>query len=152
MIRRKTNKFESRKLMLERRIAKLEAMLEPIKTKFVYKINSSMTDNNFYFISDNESILKFAIDDITDMFMESVYCEDDDERDEIFNNLMDYCHKNGITYADDLDESPIMTYEKYLDYNGIDSYDDSIDLDDKIYVDHGDIYKVKFIGRYSERF
>jgi hypothetical protein len=152
MIRRKTNKFESRKLMLERRIAKLEAMLDPIKTKFVYKINSSMTDNNFYFISDNESILKSAIDDITDMFMESAYCEDDDERDEIFNNLMDYCNENDITYENDLDESPIMTYEEYLDYNGIDSYDDSIDLDDKIYVDHGDIYKVKFIGRYSERF
>ena len=152
MIRHKTNRFESYKLMLERHIAKLESMLNPIKTKFVYTIHSTMTDNNFYFISDNESILKFAIDYITDTFMDSVYCEDDDEKTYILNKLWDYCHKNGIMYADDLSESPIMTYEEYLDYNGIDSYDDSIDPDDEILVDYGDIYKVKFIGRYRDRF
>lgn len=151
MIRHKTDRFESYKLMLERRIAKLESMFNQIKTKFVYKIHSTMTDNNFYFISDNESILKFAIDYITDTFMDSVYCEDD-ERTHILNKLWDYCHKNGIMYVDDLSESPIMTYGEYLDYNNIDSYNDSIDLDDEIFVDYGDIYKVKFIGHYSERF
>lgn len=106
MIRRKTNKFESRKLMLERRIAKLEAMLDLDNTQYVYQIYSTMTDDNFYFISDDELLLKSLINSISDLFFKSMDHDNytDAECDTMFNKLMRLCESNGIKYQDDMDE------------------------------------------------
>ena len=106
MIRRKTNKFESHRLMLERRIAKLEAMLDPDNTQYVYQIHSTMTDDNFYFISDDELLLKSLINKISDLFFKSMNHDDytDAECDAMFNKLMLLCESNGIEYQDDMDE------------------------------------------------
>lgn len=106
MIRRKTNKFESYKLMLERRIAKLEAMLDSNNMQYVYQIHSTMTDDNFYFISDDELLLKSLINKISDLFFKSMDHDNytDAECDAIFNKLMKLCDANGIEYQDDMDE------------------------------------------------
>lgn len=106
MIRHKTNKFESNRLMLERRIAKLEAMLDQDNTQYVYQIHSTMTDDNFYFISDDELLLKSLINKISDLFFKSMNHDDytDAECDTMFNKLMRLCESNGIEYQDDMDE------------------------------------------------
>jgi hypothetical protein len=167
--------IKNRKTTLEQRIAKLEkmilckrssskrnqkfeSMLSPIGTKFVYIIHSTMTDNNFYFISNDKSKLKSLTNEIIDLFLESVHSGDDFERAEgVFDQLMDLCNENNIQYTDDMDESPLMTYAEYLDSIGIDpdedEYDKSVYLDEVIIVDDNDNpYKLKTIGRYSDRF
>jgi hypothetical protein len=115
-----------------------------------------MTDNNFYFISDDKSKLKSLTNEITDLFLESVHCVDDFEcAEDVFDQLMDLCNENNIQYTDDMDESPLMTYAEYLDSIGIDpdEYDKSVYLDEVIIVDDNDNpYKLKTIGRYSDRF
>lgn len=142
--------------ILEKRIARLESIRLPIDSKFVYIINSTMTDNNFYFICDDKPRLKSLIDKITKLFLESTYCEDDDESDLLFNQLIDLCKVNNIQYADDIYESPIITYAEYLDSIGIDPYEDeydkSIDLDEEIIVDNDKPYTFKVIGKHHSRF
>ena len=149
-------KIKSSNRILEKRIARLESIRLPIDSKFVYIINSTMTDNNFYFISDDKSKLKSLIDKITKLFLESTYCEDDDECDLLFNRLIDLCKVNNIQYADDIDESQIVTYAEYLDSIGIDPYEDeydkSIDLDEEIIVDNDKPYTFKVIGKHHSRF
>ena len=106
MIRRKTNRFESYRLTLERRVAKLEEMLDSSNVQYVYQIHSTMTDDNFYFISDDELLLESLINKISDLFFKSMNHDDydDDECDEMFDELMQLCDANGIEYQDDMDE------------------------------------------------
>lgn len=149
--------IKNRKLTLEQRVAKLESMINPIGTKFVYIIHSTMTGDNFYFISDDKSKLKSLTNEITDLFLDSVHSGDDFERaEDVFDQLMDLCSENNIQYTDDMDESPLMTYAEYLDSIGIDpdedEYDRSVYLDEVIIVDDNKLYMLKTIGRYSDRF
>lgn len=142
---------------LEKRIAKLESMISHIATKFVYVIRSTMTGDNFYFISDDKSKLKSLINIITNLFLESVHCEDDLEHDRLFNQLMNLCYKNNIQYEDDVNESPLMTYSEYLESIGIDpeedEYDKSVRLDEVIIVDdNNNPYMLEAVGRYNDRF
>lgn len=142
---------------LEQRIAKLESIISPIETKFVYIIHSTTTGDNFYFISDDKSKLKSLTNEITDLFLESVHSGDDFEyADDVFDQLMDLCNENNVQYTDDMDESPLMTYSEYLDSIGVDpdedEYDNSVYLDEVIIVDDDNPYKLKTIGRYSDRF
>lgn len=141
---------------LEKRIARLESMVSPIKTKFVYIIHSTMTDNNFYFISDDKLKLRSLTNKITDLFLESAYCEDDEKHDLLFDQLMDLCRMNNIQYADDMDEDPIVTYAEYLDSIGIDPYEDeydkSVDLDEEIIIDNYRPYTFILIGKHHARF
>jgi hypothetical protein len=150
------NKNKSANYMLEKRIAKLESIINPIVTKFVYIIHSTMTDDNFYFISDDKLKLKSLINKIKDLFLESAYCEDDDKHDLLFDQLMDLCNTNNIQYADDINESPIVTYAEYLDSIGIDPYEDdydkSIDLDEEIIIDNNNPYIFEVIGKHRARF
>ena len=143
-------KRKSSNRTLEKRIAKLESMVKPIATKFVYIIHSTMTGDNFYFISDDKLKLKSLTNKIT------AYCEDDDKHDLLFDQLMGLCKMNNIQYADDIDESPIITYAEYLDSNGIDPYEDdydkSTDLDEEIIIDNGNPYTFELIGKYRSRF
>lgn len=106
MIRRKTNRFESYRLTLEHRVAKLEEMLDSSNVQYVYQIHSTMTDDNFYFISDDELLLESLINKISDLFFKSMNHDDydDDECDEMFDELMQLCDANGIEYQDDMDE------------------------------------------------
>lgn len=143
---------------LARRVRILESMINPIGTKFVYTIHSTMTDNNFYFISDDKSKLKSLANRITDLFLESVHCGDDFEcAEDVFDQLMDLCDENNIQYIDDMDENPTMTYAEYLDSVGIDpdeyEYNKSVYLNELVIVDDDDNpYILKTIGRYSDRF
>lgn len=142
---------------LEKRIAKLESIISPTAAKFVYIIRSTMTGDSFYFISDDKSKLKSLINRITDLFLESVHCEDDLEHDRLFNQLMNLCYKNNIQYEDDMNKSPLMTYAEYLESIGIDpeedEYNKSVRLDEVIIVDDNDNpYTLETVGRYSDRF
>lgn len=138
--------------------SKFESMISPITTKFVYTIHSTMTDNNFYFISDDKSKLKSLTNRITSLFLESVHCGDDFEcAEDVFDQLMDLCDENNIQYIDDMDENPIMTYAEYLDSIGIDPDEDEyaglVYLNELVIVDDDDNpYILKTIGRYSDRF
>lgn len=142
--------------ILEKRIARLESMIKPITTKFVYIIHSTMTDNNFYFISDDKLKLRSLTNKITDLFLESAYCEDDEKHDLLFDQLMDLCRMNNIQYADDMDKDPIITYAEYLDSIGIDPYEDdydkSVDLDEEIIIDDYKPYTFTLIGKHHARF
>lgn len=106
MIRRKTNRFESYRLMLERRVAKLEEILDSSNAQYAYKIHSTMTDDNFYFISDDE-LSESLIREILDLFFKSMNHDDydSDECDAIFDELMQLCDANGIEYQYDINES-----------------------------------------------
>ena len=149
-------KNKSANCILEKRIAKLESIVNPIATKFVYIIHSTMTDDNFYFISDDKLKLKSLTNKIKDLFLESAYCEDNDKHDLLFDQLMDLCNTNNIQYADDIDESPIVTYAEYLDSIGIDPYEDeydqSIDLDEEVIIDNNNPYTFEVIDKYRSRF
>lgn len=148
LCKRSSNKLKS----------KFESIISPITTKFVYTIHSTMTDNNFYFISDDKSKLKSLTNEITDLFLESVHCGDDFEcAEDVFDQLMDLCDENNIQYIDDMDESPLMTYAEYLESIGIDpdegEYDKSLYLEEIVVVDdNNNLYELKTIGRYSDRF
>lgn len=150
------HKRKSNYRTLEKRIIRLESMVKPITTKFVYIIHSTMTDNNFYFMSDDKRRLESLVNKIINMFLESAYCEDDAKRDLLFDQLMDLCKMNSIQYADDMSEDPIMTYAEYLDSIGIDPYEDdydkSVDLDKEIIIDNDNPYTFEIIGKYSDRF
>lgn len=149
-------KRKSSNRILEKRIARLESMVKPITTKFVYIIHSTMTDNNFYFMSNDKLKLKSLANKITDLFLESAYCEDEDKHDLLFDQLMDLCRMNNIQYADDMDEDPIVTYAEYLDSIGIDPYEDeydkSVDLDEEIIIDDYKPYTFILIGKHHARF
>jgi len=74
----------------------------------------------------------------------------------LFDQLMDLCKANNIQYADDMDESQIITYAEYLDSVGIDPYEDdydkSLDLDEEVIIDNDNPYTFEVIGKYRDRF
>jgi len=91
--------------MLERRVAKLEEVLDSSNAQYVYQIHSTMANDNFYFISNDELLLEPLINKISDLFFKSMNHDDyDDECDAMFDELMQLCDANGIKYQDDIGE------------------------------------------------
>lgn len=100
-------------------------MLDSNNMQYVYQIHSTMTDDNFYFISDDELLLQSLIKDISSLFFDSMDHDNytDDECDAMFDELMQLCDDNGIEYNDNmsgpvyLDENAVVIKKLMLDFN-----------------------------------
>ena len=139
---------KSNLLVLEHRLSQLERRIKNESMNEVYAlvITSTMTDVDYYFISDSRStIIKYG-DAIVNSFF-----YDDLEDDVIMLDRI--CKDNNIIQINSEDDPyAVMEAEDYCDIHGCD--DDMFDDDDQlVYVDDFDIvHPLNIVKHIHERF
>lgn len=115
------------------------------KQLYCYTIKSTMTDNEFYFLSDNSSLLNELIPSLHKLFFRAIDTCDS-------ANLHRFCKRNSITFVDSVYDCPIIVYRDYLDDMGFEYSSDS-DLEQFCYLDkENSLNLVKFIYTDYARF
>ena len=143
MLNRKSNL-----LVLEHRLSQLERRIKNESMNEVYAlvITSTMTDVDYYFISDSRSTIMKYSDAIVNSFFY------DDLEDEVI--MLDrICKDNNIIQINSEDDPyAVMEAEDYCDINGCD--DDMFEDDDQlVYVDDFDVaHPLNIVKHIHERF
>ena len=139
---------KSNLLVLEHRLSQLERRIKNESMNEVYAlvITSTMTDVDYYFISDSRStIMKYSDAIVTSFFY-------DDLEDEVI--MLDrICKDNNIIQINSEDDPyAVMEAEDYCDINGCD--DDMFEDDDQlVYVDDFDAaHPLNIVKHIHERF
>ena len=139
---------KSNLLVLEHRLSQLERRIKNESMNEVYAlvITSTMTDVDYYFISDSRSTIMKYGDAIVNSFF-----YDDLEDDVIMLDRI--CKDNNIIQINSEDDPyAVMEAEDYCDIHGCD--DDMFDDDDQlVYVDDFDIvHPLNIVKHIHERF
>ena len=139
---------KSRLLVLEHRLSQLERRIknESMNELFALVITSTMTDVDYYFISDNRSTIMKCSDAIINSFF-----YDDLEDDVIMLDRI--CKGNNIIQINSEDDPyAVMEAEDYCDIHGCD--DDMFEDDDQlVYVDDLDAaHPLNIVKHIRERF
>ena len=139
---------KSNLLVLEHRLSQLERRIknESMNEFYALVITSTMTDIDYYFISDSRStIMKYS-----DAIIKSFFY--DDLEDEVI--MLDrICKDNNIIQINSEDDPyAVMEAEDYCDIHGCD--DDMFDDDDQlVYVDDFDVaHPLNIVKHIHERF
>lgn len=115
------------------------------KQLYCYTIKSTMTDNEFYFLSDDCDLLNSLIPSLHKLFFRAIDTCDS-------TNLHRFCKSNSITFVDSVYDCPIIVYRDYLDDMGFESELDS-GLEQFCYLDkENNLNLVKFICIDRSRF
>lgn len=135
-------------LVLEHRLSRLERRIknESMNELFALVITSTMTDVDYYFISDNRSTIMKCSDAIINSFF-----YDDLEDDVIMLDRI--CKGNNIIQINSEDDPyAVMEAEDYCDIHGCD--DDMFEDDDQlVYVDDLDAaHPLNIVKHIRERF
>lgn len=135
-------------LVLEHRLSQLERRIknESMNELFALVITSTMTDVDYYFISDNRSTIMKCSDAIINSFF-----YDDLEDDVIMLDRI--CKGNNIIQINSEDDPyAVMEAEDYCDIHGCD--DDMFEDDDQlVYVDDLDAaHPLNIVKHIHERF
>lgn len=141
----KMRNSKSSLLVLEHRLGQLERRIknESMNELFALVITSTMTDIDYYFISDNRSTIMKCSDAIINSFFEF---DDDIMLDRI-------CKGNNIIQINSEDDPyAVMEAEDYCDIHGCD--DDMFEDDDQfVYVDDLDMaHPLNIVKHIRERF
>ena len=139
---------KSNLLALEHRLSQLERRIknESMNEMYALVITSTMTDVDYYFISDSRStIMKYGDAIINSFFY-------DDLEDEVI--MLDrICKNNNIIQINSEDDPyAVMDAEDYCDMHGCD--DDMFEDDDQlVYVDDFDVaHPINIVKHVRERF
>ena len=139
---------KSNLLVLEHRLSQLERRIknESMNELFALVITSTMTDVDYYFISDNRS----TITKYSDAIIKSFFY--DDLEDDVI--MLDHiCKDNNIIQTNSEDDPyAVMEAEDYCDIHGCD--DDIFDDDQLLYVDDLDVAAkelVDFVEKQANR-
>lgn len=133
-------------LVLEHRLSQLERRIknESMNELYALVITSTMTDTDYYFISDNRSTITKYSDAIINSFFY------DDLEDNII--MLDrICKDNNIIQANSEDDPyVVMEAEDYCDIHGC---DDIFDDDQLVYIDDLDVaHPLNIVKHIHERF
>ena len=138
---------KSNLLALEHRLSQLERRIknESMNELFALVITSTITDVDYYFISDNRSTITKYSDAIIKSFF-----YDDLEDDVIMLDRI--CKDNNIIQTNSEDDPyAVMEAEDYCDIHGCD--DDIFDDDQLLYVDDFDVaHPLNIVKHIRERF
>ena len=138
---------KSNLLVLEHRLSQLERRIknESMNELFALVITSTITDVDYYFISDNRSTITKYSDAIIKSFF-----YDDLEDDVIMLDRI--CKDNNIIQTNSEDDPyAVMEAEDYCDIHGCD--DDIFDDDQLLYVDDFDVaHPLNIVKHIRERF
>lgn len=139
---------KSNLLVLEHRLSQLERRIKNESMNEVYAlvITSTMTDVDYYFISDSRStIMKYG-----DAIVNSFFYDDLEDNVIMLDRI---CKDNNIIQINSEDDPyAVMEAEDYCDIHGCD--DDMFDDDDQlVYVDDFDIvHPLNIVKHIHERF
>lgn len=133
-------------LVLEHRLSQLERRIknESMNELYALVITSTMTDTDYYFISDNRSTITKYSDAIINSFFY------DDLEDNII--MLDrICKDNNIIQTNSEDDPyAVMEAEDYCDIHGC---DDIFDDDQLVYIDDLDVaHPLNIVKHIHERF
>lgn len=137
---------KSNLLVLEHRLSQLERRIknESMNELYALVITSTMTDTDYYFISDNRSTITKYSDAIINSFFY------DDLEDNII--MLDrICKDNNIIQTNSEDDPyAVMEAEDYCDIHGC---DDIFDDDQLVYIDDLDVaHPLNIVKHIHERF
>lgn len=132
--------------VLEHRLSQLERRIknESMNELYALVITSTMTDTDYYFISDNRSTITKYSDAIINSFFY------DDLEDEVI--MLDrICKDNNIIQTNSEDDPyAVMEAEDYCDIHGC---DDIFDDDQLVYIDDLDVaHPLNIVKHIHERF
>ena len=139
---------KSNLLVLEHRLSQLERRIknESMNEMYALVITSTMTDVDYYFISDSRStIMKYG-----DAIVNSFFYDDLEDNVIMLDRI---CKDNNIIQINSEDDPyAVMEAEDYCDIHGCD--DDMFDDDDQlVYVDDFDIvHPLNIVKHIHERF
>lgn len=137
---------KSNLLVLEHRLSQLERRIknESMNELYALVITSTMTDTDYYFISDNRSTITKYSDAIIKSFF-----YDDLEDDVIMLDRI--CKENNIIQMNSEDDPyAVMEAEDYCDIHGC---DDIFDDDQLVYIDDLDVaHPLNIVKHIHERF
>ena len=132
--------------VLEHRLSQLERRIknESMNELYALVITSTMTDTDYYFISDNRSTITKYSDAIINSFF-----YDDLEDDVIMLDRI--CKDNNIIQTNSEDDPyAVMEAEDYCDIHGC---DDIFDDDQLVYIDDLDVaHPLNIVKHIHERF